>query len=161
MITGPSNKSIGASAAISLAKTGAAQIILVGRSEARIKPVIEAIAAIDSSIQTAWVHADFLDNKTVIKAAEQIKGLTSKIDGLVNSAGIMAPQNFSTSVDGIEAQFASNHVGHFLLTNLLLPEVKAAKGIVVNVSSRGFELGGVRFDDINFKVSKYPKCSHN
>jgi NAD(P)-dependent dehydrogenase (short-subunit alcohol dehydrogenase family) len=62
---------------------------------------------------------------------------------------------FKKSEDGIELQFASNHVGHFLLTNLLMEKIIAAgRGArIVNVSSNGFELGEVRFDDWNFHVS--------
>ena len=134
-----------------------ARIILVGRSQPKIQPVLDGIQAIDPSIHAIWVHADFLNNATVHAAAEEICKVTSVggngIHGLVNCAGIMAPKEFGVSDDGVERQFASNHLGHFLLTNQLLPEVEKALGVVVNVSSRGFELGGVRLNDINFCVS--------
>ena len=79
-----------------------------------------------------------------------------KIDVLVNCAGVMAVKDFQTTVQGIESQFGLNHVGPFLLTNLLLPKVvKAGKGArVVNVTSTGYMACGVRFDDWNFQDGK-------
>jgi NAD(P)-dependent dehydrogenase (short-subunit alcohol dehydrogenase family) len=65
----------------------------------------------------------------------------------------MAIKNYTKSKDNIELQFAANHVGHFLLTNLLLPKIVAAKGRVVNVSSQGYMCGGIVWDDVNFHVS--------
>ena len=86
-------------------------------------------------------------------AAERIKGLTDEVHGIVNSAGIMAPQNFTLSRDGVESQFASNHLGHFLLTNLLLPEIAAARGVIVNMTGRATEIAAVQFEHINITVS--------
>lgn len=67
----------------------------------------------------------------------------------------MAVPTYQTSVEGIEMQFASNHLGHFLLTNLIMPKIlEAGEGSrIVNVSSTGFEMGGVNFEDVNFDVS--------
>jgi hypothetical protein len=61
---------------------------------------------------------------------------------------------YEQSEDGVELQFATNFLGHFLLTNLLIEKViKAEKGMrIVNVSSWGHAFGLVRFDDINFQV---------
>ena len=66
----------------------------------------------------------------------------------------MALKDYATTKDGIEMQLGSNHVGHFLLTNLLLPKLLAAGGgaRIVNVSSFGYMSGGVRFDDPSFQV---------
>jgi len=67
----------------------------------------------------------------------------------------MALKNYTTSKEGIEMQFAVNHLGHFLLTNLLMPKIIAAGpgARIVNVSSWGHLAAGVRFKDWNFKVS--------
>ncbi|GMN32058.1 hypothetical protein TIFTF001_003520 [Ficus carica] len=76
---------------------------------------------------------------------------------LINNAGILAPP-FSLSKDNIEVQFATNHLGHFLLTNLLLDTMKktskknSKEGRIVNVSSEGHRFTypeGIRFDKIN------------
>ena len=68
----------------------------------------------------------------------------------------MAPP-YGKTVDGIETQFGVNFVGHFLLTNLLLPNM-LKRGVplrVVNVSSNGYRYGPVRFEDYNFDVSSH------
>ena len=66
----------------------------------------------------------------------------------------MALKDYATTKDGIEMQLGSNHVGHFLLTNLLMPKLLAAGNgaRIVNVSSFGYMSGGVRFDDPGFQV---------
>lgn len=66
----------------------------------------------------------------------------------------MAVKEYQTTKDGVELQFGSNHIGHFLLTNLLLPKILAAgRGArIVNVASFGYMSGGIHFDDPNFKV---------
>jgi len=67
----------------------------------------------------------------------------------------VALHEFTKSVDGFEKQFATNHLGHFLLTKLLMPYLVPG-GRVVNVSSAGHVLGQVRFEDVNFEDgSKY------
>jgi NAD(P)-dependent dehydrogenase (short-subunit alcohol dehydrogenase family) len=109
----------------------------------------------NSTIEVTFVEIDLADNSSVRKAAAKIKATTNKIDKLINNAGIMGVETFSTSKDGIETQFATNHVGHFLLTNLLMGElVAAAKGAtIVNLSSKGHELAEVNLEDPNFEVS--------
>jgi NAD(P)-dependent dehydrogenase (short-subunit alcohol dehydrogenase family) len=70
---------------------------------------------------------------------------------LVNSAGITAGP-YRTTNEEIEAQFGANHIGHFLFTNMLMPKLLAAPAPrVVNVSSDGHRLGGMRFSDPNFQ----------
>jgi NAD(P)-dependent dehydrogenase (short-subunit alcohol dehydrogenase family) len=76
-----------------------------------------------------------------------------KIDILINNAALMG-WSFELSEDGIEKQFATNHIGAFLFTNLILPKIVAAKGRIVNVSSAGHRFSPVRFEDWNFNDGK-------
>jgi len=156
VITGPSEKSIGAEIAISLAYASPSSIILLGRTESKIAPVIEQINAINSSITVSFVHVDLADQASIRKTADVVSARAKKIHYLINCAGVMAIPTFETTKDSIELQFGSNHIGHFLLTNLLMPQILAAgKGSrIVNVSSNGYELAGVRFDDYNFEEGK-------
>jgi NAD(P)-dependent dehydrogenase (short-subunit alcohol dehydrogenase family) len=73
---------------------------------------------------------------SVRRAAAEVDGLVEQIDVLINNAAI-TPGPYSKTVDGIESQFGVNHIGHFLLTNLLAPKILAAKpgARIVNVSS--------------------------
>ena len=61
---------------------------------------------------------------------------------------------FSKTVDGIESQFGTNHIGHFLLTNLIMPKILAASpgARIVNVSSVSHRMADVNLDDHNFEV---------
>ncbi|ESZ97645.1 hypothetical protein SBOR_1961 [Sclerotinia borealis F-4128] len=158
LITGPSAGSIGAETAISLAHASPFAIILAGRSESKILPVVEAIHSLNPSITTHFVRVDLASQRSIKEAAALINGLVDKVDILINNAGVMAVPTFETTEDGIELQFGGNHIGHFLLTNLIMDKIlKAGReggARIVNVSSTGYELGGVRFDDWNFKDGK-------
>lgn len=153
LITGPSQSGIGAQTAIYLAAGKPALIILAGRNKSKIQPVIDQIATENPDVAVKFVELDLADLSSVRKAAEEVKTLTKKLDVLINNAGIMAIPNYTVSKDGIEYQFAANHVGHFLLTNLLMDEIIAAgpDSRIINVSSLGYLSGGVHFDDPNFK----------
>ncbi len=73
------------------------------------------------------------------------------IDLLINNAGVMVPP-LSRTADGFESQFGINHLGHFALTNLLLPNVT---GRVVTVSSNAHRFSRIDFDDLNWERRKY------
>lgn len=99
---------------------------------------------------------DLSSQASVRTAARQLDDIPT-IDIIVNNAGIMNVPELTLSADKIESHFATNHIGHFLLTNLLMPKLLAAtktnsRGTtrIVNVSSSSMADGGVRFSDINF-----------
>jgi NAD(P)-dependent dehydrogenase (short-subunit alcohol dehydrogenase family) len=73
------------------------------------------------------------------------------IDLLINNAGVMIPP-LSRTADGFELQFGTNHLGHFALTNLLLPHVT---GRVVTLSSGAHRSGRIDFDDLNWEHRRY------
>ncbi|TFW21675.1 oxidoreductase [Duganella callida] len=76
---------------------------------------------------------------------------------LINSAGIMAAP-LARDARGHESQFATNHLGHFRLTRHLWPALQRAQGArVVSVSSRGHQIAGIDFDDIDFREREYDK----
>lgn len=118
--------------------------------------MIEQIKSLNPSIAVSFIHLDLADQSSVRKAAQDVSEKVEKIDILINCAGVMAIPEFQTTKEGVEMQFGSNHLGHFLLTNLLTGKIlKAGRGSrIVNVSSTGFELAGVRFDDWNFEEGK-------
>lgn len=75
------------------------------------------------------------------------------IDLLINNAGVMIPPLGRTK-DGFELQFGTNHLGHFALTNLLLPHV-TENGRIVTVASGAHRFSGIDFDDLNWEHRKY------
>ena len=132
-----------------------AQIVLLGRSESRIQPVIDRIGEINSSIKTAFIELDLSDLKSVRACATKVQSTTSVIDVLINSAGIMALEDYTLSTDGYEMQLAACHIGHFLLTGLLLAQLQASSAArVVTLTSTGYEGSDFRFDDFNFSNGK-------
>ena len=101
-----------------------------------------------------FVELNLLSNASVHNAAIKIKAITNNINFLINNAGVMGTRTFVLSEDGVESQFASNYLGHFLLTNLLLKEGIVSSGdVVLNVGSLGYQMDDIHFDDINYKVS--------
>lgn len=153
LITGTSKSGIGAAVATGLATVGPKLLILASRNESRVTPVIEEIKLKAPNVEVAFLHLDLLDNATIPTAVEKVKALTTKIDGLINNAGIMGAEAYTTSKQGVESQFATNYLGHFLLTNLLLKEGLVGEGsIIVNTGSLGYQLDEVNLDDINYNV---------
>ena len=153
LITGPSPAGIGAETAFSLATGGPALLILAGRSKSKIQPVIDEIAQHSPGVKTAFVHLELDNQKSVRQAAEDVKKLEVQIDGLINNAAVMTCP-YAKTADGIELQFGTNHIGHFLFTNLLLQAGVIPDGAhIVNVSSSAAEFDRARpcFDDITYQ----------
>ncbi|XP_041814342.1 retinol dehydrogenase 14b [Chelmon rostratus] len=94
-------------------------------------------------------HLDLASLRSVRKFCEEINEEESKIDVLINNAGIYQCP-YSKTEDGFEMQFGVNHLGHFLLTHLLLDLLKtSAPSRVVVVSSKLYKYGQINFDDLN------------
>jgi NAD(P)-dependent dehydrogenase (short-subunit alcohol dehydrogenase family) len=94
---------------------------------------------------------------SVRQAAAQALSKWSKLHIIINNAGVMATP-FSHTDDGFEMQFGTNHLGHFLFLNLLLPALRAAKpSRVVVLSSIGHRRSDIHFDDLNYQTRPYEK----
>ncbi|XP_067277430.1 retinol dehydrogenase 14a [Pseudorasbora parva] len=101
---------------------------------------------------------DLASLKSVRIFCEELIKEESRIDILINNAGIYQCP-YTTSEDGFEMQFAVNHLGHFLLTNLLLDLLKrSAPSRIIVVSSKLYKYGDINFDDLNSEQS-YDKAS--
>ncbi|XP_047080509.1 short-chain dehydrogenase TIC 32, chloroplastic-like [Lolium rigidum] len=155
IVTGASS-GIGAETARVLAARGA-HVVMAARNLAAADSVRQAVLADTPAATLDVMELDLSSMASVRKFAADFiaKGLPLNI--LVNNAGVMAIP-FTLSKDGIEMQFATNHVGHFLLTHLLLENMKKTsresnvEGRIVNVSSEGHRVTykeGIRFDKIN------------
>jgi NAD(P)-dependent dehydrogenase (short-subunit alcohol dehydrogenase family) len=154
LITGPSEGGIGAETALTLAVGSPKLIILAGRSLSKIKPVIDNINSAHPNVATTYIPLDLGSQASVRQAATAISASVEKIDIVINNAAIMACP-FSKTEDGIESQFGTNYIGHFLLTNLLMEKILAAGhgSRIVNVSSSAHRMADVRIDDWNFEVN--------
>lgn len=160
IVTGPSKDGIGAEIAKTLASANPSQLLLAGRNEAKIAPVIEEISAANPKVKVTYIQCDLTDNTSVRRAAAQVDSLVDRVDILVNNAGIMAVRGFHKSADGVESQFAAGHLGHFLLTNLIIDKLVAAQGTVINMTSSAYALDAADTQDPNFNVGESPRSQH-
>ncbi|KAI0853552.1 NAD(P)-binding protein [Daldinia vernicosa] len=158
LITGTTAKGLGAQCAIALARESPAHLILVSRNKAKVDPVLEEIARINPNVKTTFVTCELTDFDSVRAAAEKINNDPSipKIDVVINNAGIMNVKTYTLDKQGIELTFSADHVGHFLLTNLIMNKIIAAGpgARIVNVTSRGYGISPFRGDDYNFSDGK-------
>jgi NAD(P)-dependent dehydrogenase (short-subunit alcohol dehydrogenase family) len=143
---------IGIETARTLARRGAA-VTLAVRDTVAGKEVAERIAA-DTGNDRVDVRPLELTDRASIAAF--VAGLTEPLHLLINNAGVMAIQQRRLDPYGWEAQFATNHLGHFALTVGLHRALAAAGAArVVSLSSSGHLFSPVVFDDINFRFRPY------
>lgn len=154
VITG-GNAGIGKATALALAKKGA-EIVITSRSEIKAKEAVAEIKKSSGNDKVDYVSIDLSSQKSVRQAAEELKAKCLKIDVLINNAGCYV-SDLQLNEDGLEMQFATNHLGHFLLTNLILENVKAAvKARIINLASIAHKsTRELNLDDINYEKEEY------
>jgi NAD(P)-dependent dehydrogenase (short-subunit alcohol dehydrogenase family) len=155
LTTGPSSASIGATFVETIAHAQPALLILAGRSTSKLQQTADAITKENSSVPVRLLQLELGSLAAVKRAAAEVNSWSDVpyIDVLVNNAGIMAT-DFALSPEGYESQFATNHLGHFLFTNLIIDKILASSSPrIVNVSSDGHRLSPIRWADTNFQVS--------
>jgi NAD(P)-dependent dehydrogenase (short-subunit alcohol dehydrogenase family) len=158
IVTG-GNSGIGYVTAKQLAKQGARVVIACRRVTEGEKAKV-SILKTDPSAIIEIMNLDLSDLNSVRNFASEFLSKQSVLSGLVNNAGVMFTPEGKTE-DGFETQFGTNHLGHFLLTELLLPTLKqSAPSRIVILSScyhdkaLGRE-GKINFEDLNFEKRKY------
>ena len=155
LVTGASG-GIGLETARALAAHGAA-VTLAARDAAKLESAARDIAARTGNADVDWLPLDLASFASVREAVQGYAARHDRLNLLVNNAGVMASP-LMHSADGHEMQFAVCHLGHFLLTGLLVPLLeRGAPARVVNLSSGGHKLGEVDFDDPDFRARPYDK----
>jgi len=151
IITG-ANKGIGKESAKEIAKLGA-KVYMACRSLDSANQVRDEIVQ-ETGNQNIFVkHLDLASTDSMINFAEQFKKEESKLDVLINNAGLWTKTKKLTDIN-VEQTFAVNVLGHQLLTQLLLDELKnAAPSRIINTASHF--AGGLDIDDINFDKRNY------
>ena len=146
LVTG-STDGIGKQTATELARMGH-KVIVHGRNEERARNTAEAIKSLSGNGEVETVVADFTDLKSVAEMAQDIKNRFSRLDVLLNNAGVFENQKVILK-NGFEKTFMVNHLAPFALTLQLLDLVQATPGSrIVNVSSMA-QSGSIDFDDLN------------
>jgi dehydrogenase/reductase SDR family protein 13 len=144
IVTG-ANTGIGKITARELAR-GGARVLLACRSKAKTTAVIEEIQREVPGAKLEYIQLDLSDLASVRTSAEAIVARNEPIHGLVNNAGMAGARGLTN--DGFELTFATNHLGHYVLTRMLLDRIKqAGKGRIVNVASAShYQAKGIDWD---------------
>ena len=154
IITG-ANTGIGLETAVDLAKRNA-RVILACRSVERGETAAVEVRKRSGNDNVVFIQLDLASLDSVRKFAAKILEEEPRIDILINNAGMsplgLPERTFTT--DGFERSFGVNHLGHFLLTNLLLDRIKEAPSArIVNVSSLAHRWGNIDLDNLNLEHS--------
>ncbi|XXG96440.1 hypothetical protein Hte_002723 [Hypoxylon texense] len=162
LVTGVNRGGIGFATAQAFASQSPAHLILASRTPSKIQESIDALKADYPDVDYRPLILDLSKQKAVRAAAAEFLSWTDvpTLDIIVNSAGVMNIPERTISEDGIEMHFATNHIGHFLFTCLVMPKLIAAaernptKGAtrIVNVSSGSPMFAQMRWSDINFET---------
>lgn len=148
------NTGLGKESVLELAKHNPKEIFLAARTQSKAEAAIEDIKKEVPNAAVTYLHLDLTDFASIETAAKTFQSKSDRLDILLNNAGIMAVP-YSKTAQGYEIQFGTNHMGHALLTKLLLPtltktaEVPGSDVRIINLSSAGHQLapsGGIIYD---------------
>jgi retinol dehydrogenase-14 len=149
LVTGATS-GIGLEAARTLVRQGA-KVVLVGRDAGKTARCLDDIRASAPGAEVSSLLCDFSRQAEVRRLADEALRSFDRLDVLVNNAGTVF-KNRTLAEDGIESTFAVNHLGYFLLTQLLLERiVRSAPARIVNVSSIGHRRATMDFEDLFFE----------
>ncbi|KAI8908707.1 short chain dehydrogenase [Powellomyces hirtus] len=151
IVTG-GNTGIGYETCLHLAEHNAT-IYMAARTESRAMAAMQKIKEKNPNAKVHWLKMDLMDLSSVKDAAEEFAKKETRLDVLVNNAGIMGCP-YELSKDGIDVQFQTNHLGHYLFTRLLEPVLTSTSRLpdtsvrVVNVSSMAHKMANssMKFD---------------
>jgi NAD(P)-dependent dehydrogenase (short-subunit alcohol dehydrogenase family) len=144
LVTG-ANSGIGYHAVLGLAEHGA-HVLLAARNPERGEQAVAAIRATLPKAEVELVHLDLADLAAVRATAKAVLAEHEHLDLLINNAGEKMVAKRRTTKDGFEAQFGTNHLGHFALTGLLLPALRPGARIV-NITSLAHKFFPFAIDD--------------
>ncbi|MGI8904811.1 MAG: oxidoreductase [Solirubrobacteraceae bacterium] len=146
VVTG-ANSGLGLATALELARAGA-EVVIACRDTGKGRRAADEIVTEAPSAKLQVNRLDLADLASVRAFAARVRGEHPRLDLLINNAGGMAPPR-RTSTDGFESQLATNHLGHYALTGLLLGTLLAApRPRVVTVSSLAHRTGRINFEDL-------------
>ncbi|XP_040285523.1 retinol dehydrogenase 13 isoform X1 [Bufo bufo] len=153
IVTG-ANTGIGKETALELAKRGG-RIIMACRDMEKCENAAKEIRGKTLNHNVFAKQLDLASTKSIKEFANRILKEEEHLDVLINNAAVMRCPHWKTE-DGFEMQFGVNHLGHFLLTNLLLDRLKeSGQSRIINVSSLAHIVGDIDLEDLNWEKKKF------
>lgn len=147
VITG-ANTGIGKETALDLAKRGA-RVIMACRDMEKAQTALKEVIEGSGNQNVILMKLDLSDTKSIREFADTINKEEAKLNILINNAGVMVCP-YGKTADGFEMQIGVNHIGHFLLTNLLIDLIKqSTPARIITVSSMAHTWGIINLEDIN------------
>ncbi|MFP7495138.1 SDR family oxidoreductase [Terribacillus saccharophilus] len=154
VITG-ANSGMGFAAAVYMARKGHT-VCMLCRSKERGQQALADAKQRSGSNDVHLYECDLASLTNIHGCAEALKAHHPVVDVLINNAGVITTKKQVTA-DGLEMMMGVNHLGHFLLTNLLLDQIKAApQGRIIVVSSGAYKIGKINLDDLGGTESFIP-----
>lgn len=130
------------------------QIFLLARNKEKADQLISTLPK-NQQGKVMFINLDLSDMNSVKNAANTLSKKTEHLDVLINNAGGIFPKKEITK-DGFELTLSANHLGHFLLTNLLMPVLlNSGSPKVINVSSEAHRAAKVDFSNLNYQHGRY------
>jgi len=152
---------LGFETALALAGAGA-ETIVAGRNPDKGAAAVAAIKDRRPGAEVRFEALDLASLASVADFAARLERRHNRLDLLINNAGVMVPPIRRETEDGFELQFGTNHLGHFALTNRLLPLLRGDHGArVVSLSSVAARSGAIDFDNLNAEKTYQPMPAYS
>ena len=159
LVTG-ANSGIGYQAALALARHGA-HVLLLCRNVAKGQAALERLHREAPRAAAELVEVDMASLASIRSFAAAFARREIPLDLLINNAGVMALPKREVTADGFERQFGTNHLGHFALTGLLMPQLLSAPAPrVVTVASLAHRNGKIDFDNLQSQRGYKPLAAY-
>lgn len=159
LVTGASD-GIGFNIAARLAGAGA-EVIMPVRNRTKGQAAAQRIRERVPNAKLDVRALDLSSLASVAGLADELLRDARPLNILINNAGVMTPPTHQVTEDGFELQFATNHLGHFALTNRLMPLLRAGKARVTTQVSVAANEGAVNWEDINWAKGYHPMRSYS
>ena len=162
LITG-ANGGAGFQAARTLLNKGAKVVMLNRSADKSNAAIAELKQEFGMDADVSFIRMDLASLASVREAAEEVLRTVPRIDALMCNAAIAQVPTQKLTVDGFESMLGTNHYGHFLLCGLLFPRIEESKGLIVVVSSLGYNMGikTIQFDDMNWDKNYHQNSTYS
>ncbi|MFD2566775.1 oxidoreductase [Pseudotenacibaculum haliotis] len=157
IVTG-GNAGLGYQISLELARKNAKIVIACRAQEKGLEAIKRIEKKLGRKIDFEVIRLDLTDINSIRQFANEFGRKNNQLDILVNNAGVVSLKERLVTNDGIEMHLATNHLGHFALTGLLLPQIKKAHDArVVTMSSGGYLFATLDFNDMNWEKRAYDR----